>query len=166
MKKYILFTFVMLMALLSSCVTVKPPIPPTPSREYYSFDYSEVSRKYGVGFTESDAVNFDYDALSTVAIVEKGGYVESTKAEPVEAKRSYLEEDEIYMSSSKRKSVNKIEYTYVEPDAQKGLAAMAQEAIRLGGDYVLNLNVQRTNEYEDGFGYSCYTLSGMVVKKK
>ena len=146
--------------LLSSCVTAQ--LPPEPVTYVDIFDYSKVSSTFGVGFTESDAVNFDYSTVASLYIVEKGGYLETKK---VDASDTDIDRgDDIYFKTKRQKRQGK--YTYFAPDPQKGLAACAAQAKALGGDYVLNLKIQFHNGATALYEPSYYVFTGMIVKRK
>jgi hypothetical protein len=75
MKK--LLSFAMLVFLMSSCA-------PKVERFVSYFDYTPVTEAYGVHFTESDVVSFDYETLGSLCVFETSGVVRIEYTDPKE----------------------------------------------------------------------------------
>ncbi len=152
MKKSIFFTIVSLLVMMTSCL---------PKHAVYVglLDYRPAAELYGVQMTESDAVNFDYEPIGSLIVIEQSGQVEVKK---ISVNNDYTPkkqvDDDLYgsPSSTSKKS-------YANATSESIIKYMAQAAKDAGGDYVLNLNIQRDPTSKKG-----YTLiaTGMVVKRK
>jgi hypothetical protein len=142
--KFVLFAAVAV--LMGSCT----PTPVKPSSYVRYFDYLPISKEYGVNFTESDAVNFDYEALGSICAVDVPGYVQVDGKD--DGKKLFAAG--LYKAGSK-------EYEYVSKDGYSVLALLAKEAKEKGGDYILNLKIT-----ESATDPGTYIATGMLVKRK
>jgi hypothetical protein len=140
MKK--LLSFALLAFLMSSCA-------PKVERFVSYFDYTPVTEAYGVHFTESDAVSFDYEALGSLCVVETSGVVTTEYTDP-------KGDDAIYGPTKATKK------EYQKASGQSVLQLLAQEAKKAGGDYILKLSIRPTKVNSN----NAYEASGMVVKRK
>lgn len=148
MKKLCYFVCLMLTLLLSGCAK------PTVQRAVYFFDYTQVTNEFGVGFTESDAVAWDYVSLGSILVQETHGYIEVEDNSP-----STDKQDDLYGS---KKKVKKVPYT---TSAQGALRLLGEAAAARGGDFILNLSLRPV--YHEKYGFiMAWEASGMVVKRR
>lgn len=153
MKHCVILALLAILALLTGCA---------PKHAVYVglLDYRPAAELYGVKLTESDAVSFDYEPIGSLIVIEQSGQVEVKKVESATAKPKKRLEDDVYGGSFVGKTSKK---NYAEASSESIIKYLAQAAKDAGGDYVLNLKIQRDPTNKNG-----YTLiaTGMVVKQK
>lgn len=122
----------------------------------YYIDYKEAGQGK-VFITEANSVSFDYEPLGSILVEETSGMVKLT----VPTTEKERNDDSLYGPGPSTKTVN----SYSEATAQTALNYAAQEAVRLGGDGIINLRLSSTH---DGKGASVVSVSvsGMVIKRK
>lgn len=140
-----IFAYCLLLA-VGSCRT------PMTHATYY-IDYQEAGQGK-VFITEANSVNFEYVPLGSILVEETSGVVKVT-VPTTEKDRNF---DTLYGPGSTTKTVS----SYSKATAQTALNYAAQEAVRLGGDGIINLRLTSTN---DGKGGSVVSVSGMVIKR-
>lgn len=147
MKHFTILIAVCLLAALSSCRT------PMTHATYY-IDYQEAGQGK-VFITEANSVSFEYEPLGSILVEETSGMVKVT----VPTTKKDRDFDPLYGAAPSTKSVN----SYSKATAQTALNYAAQEAIRLGGDGLINL---RLSSYRDSKGDAVVSVSAMVIKRK
>ncbi len=147
MKKTIILLLTVIAVIFSGCSHTSF------SHVTYFLDY-KIAGKGLVFITESNSVNFDYEPLGSIIIIERPGVIE--KIVPVsETEQRYG--DNIYGNPGVTKKVH--QYAYAS--AQSALDYTVESALKMGGDAIINLKVDSyilDNE-------RVVEISGMVVRR-
>lgn len=143
-------TFLLTICLLAALSSCRAPM----THATYYIDYHEAGQGK-VFITEANSVSFDYEPLGSILVEETSGMVKLTV--PTTAKER--DKDDLYGLGTMTKTVN----SYSKATAQTALNYAAQEAIRLGGDGLINV---RLSSSRDGKGDAVVSVSGMVIKRK
>lgn len=155
MKKVLLS--VLAVWLLASCVTVKLPAPSSSSE---LLDYSLLTNQ-GIYVTESNSVSFDYQAIGSISITERGGWVKKEKAKKAVNKPRKNNTDDFYINSEENQSSGKM--TYVAPNIENAMEHMAAKLKEVRANGIINLNIHFSNVAE---GFPEYiVISGMAIRK-
>lgn len=120
----------------------------------YYIDYQEAGQGK-VFITEANSVSFEYEPLGSILVEETSGVVKITV--PTTEKERNV--DSLYGPGPSTKTVT----SYSKATAQTALNYAAQEAIRLGGNGIINLRLASVN---DGKGGAIVSVSGMIIKRK
>lgn len=149
MKHIAFLLLVCLLSALSSCHT------PMTHATYY-IDYQEAGQGK-VFITEANSVSFEYEPLGSILVEETSGVVKIT----VPTTEKERNDDSLYGPGPSTKTVT----SYSNATAQTALNYAAQEAIRLGGDGIINLKLS-ANLDSKGRKIETISVSGMVIKRK
>lgn len=122
----------------------------------YYIDYQEAGQGK-VFITEANSVSFEYEPLGSILVKETSGVVKIT----VPTTEKDRDKDSLYDSGPSTKTVT----SYSKATAQTALNYAAQEAIRLGGDGIINLKLS-ANLDNKGQKIETVTVSGMVIRRK
>lgn len=152
MKKYLVF--ILLTALLSSCVLVKHPY----NRYSTVVDFEKYTSQ-GFFITESNSVSFDYEPLGSLsAIIESGYEVIGTKGDQT---------DDVYYHT--RSSNNKYG-DYISATIDDVVEDLVFAAADVGADGLINLKTEYVSGTYDKYGNvlrpSMYIATGMAIKRK
>ena len=118
---------------------------PAPKSEVIMIDYSILTQK-GYFVTESNSVNFDYEAIGSIYAEEVGGWV------PKDGKSKSTDPKENYYINSNRKHI------YQEPNLQNTYANIANKLKAVGANGIINLKI---SNYSNKI-----IITGMAIKKK
>lgn len=149
-KKIVLLLFSI--AILSACGTVNLP---KPQSNIGLIDYSGLTQK-GIFVTESNSVNFDYEAIASVYIEEIGGWVRKDgKPDSDDPKSDY------YINSSARKK------TYEKPNLQEVFKKLVEQLKEQKANGIINLRISfATETIVPGQVYADkIIISGMAIRK-
>lgn len=144
------FTFLLSISFLLALGSCKAPM----THATFYIDYKEAGQGK-VFITESNSVSFDYEPLGSILVEEASGFVKVT----VPTTEKERNEDPLYGPGQSTKTVS----SYSLATAQSALNYAAQEAIRLGGDGLINLNLSASRGKS---GELVVSVSGMVIKRK
>ena len=136
--------------LFTSCATYRP----TPKSFFGIIDYSALTSK-GLFVTESNSVNFDYQAIGSVIAEEIGGWIsKSSKQQSVSAS------DEYYVGASSKKM-------YKAPDVQAAFDNIEKHLSSIGANGIINLNITTSYEIDlvSKLPVDKITVSGMAIRK-
>lgn len=142
--------FILSICLLSALSSCRAPM----THATYYIDYKQAGQGK-VFITEANSVSFEYEPLGSILVEETSGMVKVTV--PTTEKERNI--DPLYGSGPETKTVN----GYSKATAQTALNYAAQEAIRLGGDGLINLRLASSR---DGKGDVVVSVSAMVIKRK
>lgn len=109
-------------------------------------DYISVTKDFNNFFlTESNSVNFNYETLGRINVMELPGYFESKISN---------DKNDLYKADIKfmGKQAKKIEVT-----PETTIRCAVNYAVKMGGNGIINLNIENL---KDG-----YIVTGMVIKK-
>lgn len=120
----------------------------------YYIDYQKAGQGK-VFITEANSVSFEYEPLGSILVEEKSGVVKLT----VPTTEKERNDDSLYSIGSSTKTIT----SYTTATAQTALNYSAKEALRLGGDGIINL---RLTSERDRHGNAIVSVSGMVIKRK
>lgn len=140
--------------LLASCATVYHPAPRT---VVGIVNYAPLTSQ-GIFVTESNSVGFDYEALGSIFVFDKSGWVrkDGKDAKDVDPKEAY------YIGSSSNK-----DWRRVEPTVEECLSKLASKLKSLGANGIINLKI--TTSYNvnpvDKVTYPEIAVTGMAIKK-
>lgn len=149
MKKLISTIFICSLLALGSCSV------PMGHATYY-IDYKEAGQGK-VFISEANSVSFEYEPIGSIVVVESSGVVKTT-VPTTEKERS---SDALYGPGPSTKTVSR----YSQATAQTALNYAAQQALLLGGDGIINL--QLSTEFDKkGEKVETVTVTGMVIKRK
>lgn len=137
---------------LSSCM-------PKLSQKAYLVDYRTASQNGKVFISESNSVNFEYEPIGSLIVIEKPGAVDKKKVSFTAAGDSST--DPIY---GEEKNIIKkyLNQTYQSASIQSALNFAADQAIQLGGDGIINLKMEILIMNKEEVAQ----ISGMVIKRK
>lgn len=139
------------MLLLASCASYLP----APKSITGMIDYSTLT-KNGIFVTESNSVNFDYEAVGSIYAEEVGGFVRKDgKPDPIDPR------DDYYIGSSSGKKV------YVRPDVQAAFEKLISKLSQSGANGLINMKIQFTTEQDliSKVIIDKIIVSGMAIKK-
>lgn len=155
MKKVLLS--VLAVWLLASCVTVKLPAPSSSSD---LLNYSLLTSQ-GIYVTESNSVSFDYQAIGSISVTERGGWIKKEKVKKTVKKPRNSNTDDFYVNSEENQSSGKM--MYVAPNIEIAMEQMATKLKEVGANGIINLNIHISNVAE---GFPEYiVISGMAIQK-
>lgn len=123
----------------------------------YSIDYSSLT-KSGYYVTESNSVNFDYEAKGSIIVVARAGWGEKEKTHYKE----YDPEQDYYLGANQNKKRNYIRYTWND------LFGKAKQQLNsLNANGIINLKINVVTKYDSLFKvyYDEMILTGMAIKK-
>lgn len=153
---------------LAGCSAMKYPF----LQEVYCVDYHSAGLGGKVFLTESNSVSFDYTPIASITVHERSGQVKSDKQieqkEQGKQKRERPKGDDIYgeWESNKEPKVLK---GWRNTSFQSALEKASRTAIEMGGDAIINLQMQYIPYVEGSpnqeFNNQVY-VKGMVVKRK
>lgn len=152
MKKIINYSILAGIALsLASCVST-----PRFIQHAYFVDYQQAAGGK-VFITESNSVSFDYTPVGSLLVEEIAGM--EKKPKEISDKQAYKQTDPIY--GDVPQSSGKSYYRF--PDAESALDYAAKQALDMGGDAIINLQMV-PSVYEGK--RQMLIVKGMVVKRK
>lgn len=156
MKK-VLFS-ILVCTMLVSCM----PVSPRYSVEVNHIDYSYFKQK-GIFVTEALSVNFEYESIGTLSIIERAGdiTVEKTNMEP-----NRKSADDVY--ERENSSETSEETIYKTSNIQNVLEYICNETSRVGGNGLLNLKITYlppTISKQGRTANEGIMITGMVIKK-
>lgn len=143
------FTFLLFIGLLLAFSSCRAPM----THATYYIDYQEAGQGK-VFITEANSVSFEYEPLGSILVEETSGVVKVTVPTTEKERNS----DSLYGPGPATKTVN----SYSKATAQTALNYAAKEALRLGGNGIINLRLTSTQNGKN----SVVTVSGMVIKRK
>ena len=137
--------------MFTSCATYHP----APKSFVGVIDYSVLTSK-GLFVTESNSVNFDYQAIGSVIAEETGGWIpkNGAKQKPVNAG------DDYYVSSSSKK-------IYMAPDIQAAFDNIAEHLSSIRANGIINLKITTSSEIDlvSKLSVDKIIVSGMAIRK-
>ena len=149
MKKFILLAAAVAAMALTSCVSV-----PKFTQVAYALDYQKAG-KGRVFITESNSVNFDYEPIASLVVVEEEGKSVS-KVEIAEEKG-----DEVYGPQSTIKVKTK---GWRDANLYSALEFAVEQCEKMGGDGIINL---RNRTITNSVGHvTSVEVTGMVIRRK
>lgn len=164
---------------LNSCSSMLNVSKPVFSQSVRSVNYYKAGLDGKVLLTESNSVAFDYVSLASIVVVEKGGYTSVKEVVPNNAspkkEKSPSKNDDIYFSKAKpEKTTKKLDYSnYQEATYMSALKRASEEALEMGGDAIIGLELGTAQTWVEGLGknnpgywrYDGLKVSGMVVRR-
>ncbi len=149
MKKVLLL--IVSVCMFTSCATYQP----APKSFVGIIDYSVLTSK-GIFVTESNSVNFDYQAIGSVIAEETGGWVPKSSAKQKPASAA----DDYYVSSSSKKN-------YIAPDIQVAFDNIAEHLLSLRANGIINLKITTSSEIDlvSKLSVDKIIVSGMAIRK-
>lgn len=163
MKKILLMLFWATL-LLSSCVTVKPPLPDA----YYTYtDYSILKNK-GIFVTVSESVSFEYNPIGYISAVGVRGAVDKEIWQQKKGDNDFV----VAIQGGFGDNANATSYQYISPDVNGVLEGLGEIIQDKGGNGIIGLKIS----FDYSPDYSKYSLlpktvvsqirvSGMIIKK-
>ncbi len=149
-KATFFLSVVLTIFLLASCA---PKISYTKSVGFV--DYSVYQNK-GIFLTESNSVNFEYDAIGSVTAVIYSGDAVLTQKKNVDKNDIYGEQTTVQ---------NKMGWKTANPE--DALEAAVSEVISKGGDGLINIKITPTTEVGTSkTARSGFLVTGMAIKRK
>lgn len=140
------FLSILILGLMSSCVTLPPPSIRTGVIDY------EPLVKSGYFVTESNSVGFGYEAKGSIIIVLTGGW-KKKKNKQVESSIVKAKDDYYVPTSGKQ--------IYIAPTYEEVFDALKVELQKLGANGIINMKLShQIDGVQDQF-----VLTGMAIKK-
>nr|DAO98116.1 MAG TPA: Putative heavy-metal-binding protein [Caudoviricetes sp.] len=139
------------MFLFASCATYQP----TPKSFVSMIDYSAFTQQ-GIYVTESNSVNFDYEAIGSICAEELGGWISKKSSEYSDPKEEY------YLGSSFSKKI------YVKPDIQEAFKKLMDKLSQSGANGLINMRIEFTKELDivgKQVTVDKIIVSGMAIKR-
>ena len=138
------------MFIFASCATYQP----APKSFISMIDYSTFT-KQGIYVTESNSVNFDYEAIGSICVEELGGWVSKKKSEYSDPKEQY------YIGSGMRNKV------YIQPDIQEAFKKLMDKLSQSGANGLINMRIEFTTELDltSKLTIDKIIVSGMAIKR-
>lgn len=146
MKKVLLIAIAAISVSLTSCL-------PKFSQACYVLDYQQANQGGKVFFTESNSVNFDYEPIASLIVVDKDGVV-SRKTKPAK------DDGEIYAAKPGAQYKITPSSDYRLATCTSALNYAAKCCIEMGGDAIINLQFDKIE------GQEAVYVKGMVIKRK
>lgn len=155
MKK-VLLLLILCATIFSSCAVL-----PTPISVVNVIDYSVFTQK-GIFATESNSVNFDYEAIGSVLSEEIDGWVKksSLKNEGKQPRKIY--QDEYYGDSQ---SVSFGKRVFVPADLNNALQNFAVQLKKMRANGVINLKISYIKVPYGKTSLNSIVVTGMAIKK-
>lgn len=137
--------------MFASCATYRP----APKSYVGMIDYSVLTSK-GLFVTESNSVNFDYQAIGSVIAEETGGWVRKDGKDTSDDPKA-----DYYVASASQK-------IYKSPDIQVVFDNIAKNLLTIGANGIINLKITTSSEIDmvSKLSVDKITVSGMAIRKE
>ena len=155
MKKVLFLLFCI--SFFSSCSVSLP----TPKSTINVVDYSILTEK-GIFVTESNSVNFEYEAIGSVIAEETDGWVKQSQLKNKEKQFRKIYQDEYYedyqhISFGKR--------VFVPADLNNVLQNLGEQLINMGANAIINLKIDYVKTPYNKTSLNTIIVTGMAIKK-